>query len=208
MGLCLRLSSLARIGAARAPRTTAVRFACSWMGPRPWDGHYAVAGCHVRRWFLDAPPCDSPLGASRFDPLRAVEDVLHLESERLAIDLRGAPSYLVASSARPERARFRWSGPFPWESAAGDIAWERSNCWASTDLGDPEAWLPLAPRQFTLLCMLRAAAARHIARATFVRRSTELFEVEPDLAHEWFDEPHRSIRDLLEPRRPAERRGG
>ncbi len=209
MGLRLRLASLARIGAAPAPCTIAVRFACSWMGPRPWDGHYAVAGYHLRRWFLDAPRSDSPLvSSSRFDPLRAVEDVLHLESERLAIDLRGAPSYLIASNARPERARFRWSGPFPWESAAGDIAWERSNCWASTDPGDPEAWLPLAPRQFTLLAMLRAAAAGHIARDTFVRRSTELFEVEPDLAHEWFDEPHRSVRDLLEPRRPAERRGG
>lgn len=206
MGLCLRLASLARAG---APATIAVRFACSWMGPRPWDGRYVVAGFHTRRWFLDVPRSDSALaGAPRFDPLRAVEDVLHLESERLAIDMRGAPSYLVASSARPERPRFRWSGPFPWESAAGDIAWERSNCWASTDPGDPEAWLPLAPRQFTLLAMLRAAAAGRLARDLFVRRSTDLFEVEPDLAHDWFHEPHRSIRDLLEPRLPSERRGG
>ncbi len=207
MGLRLRLGSIARVSAS--PATIAVSFACSWMGPRPWDGSYAVAGYHMRRWFLDAPRSDSPLtSVSRFDPVRAVEDVLHLESERLAIDMRGAPCYLVASSARSERARFRWTGPFPWESAAGDIAWERSNCWASTDPGDPEAWLPLAPRQFTLLAMLRAAAAGHIPRELFVRRSTDLFEVDADLAHDWFDEPDRSIRDLVEPRRPSERRGG
>jgi len=207
MGLRLRLSSLTRVAAPLS--TIAVRFACSWMGPRPWDGSYAVAGYHVRRWFLDAPRSDAPLTvSSRFCPLRAVEDVLHIESERLAIDMRGAPSYLVASSARPERARFRWSGPFPWESAAGDIAWERSNCWASTDPGDPEAWVPLAPRQFTLLAMLRATAAGRIPRDLFVRRSTDLFEVDPDLARHWFDEPDRSIRDLLEPRRPSERRDG
>lgn len=206
-GLRLRLPSLARDGAPSSS-IVAVRFACSWMGPRPWDGRYAAAGRHLRRWFLDAPPCDSPLGGERrFDPLRALEDVLHIESERLAVDLHGAPSYLVASGARPERVRFRWSGPFPWEREAGDIAWERSNCWASGDPADPEAWLPLAPRQFTLLTMLRAAAAGRLRRELFVRRAGDLFEVEPELAGDWFGEPHRTIRDLLEPRRPAERRG-
>jgi len=201
-------------GRARQAHTVvAVQFTCSWMRFDPCHQAYLPTGWQVRRWFVDAPePAAAPEPAlapaldsvRRFDARLAVEEMLHIESERLAAQEPGEPSYLIGADARPEPVRLRWRGPLPWEVAAGEIEWERSNCWASPDPSDPEAWVPLAPRQFTLLALMRAAAAGRLSRDRFVRRAARLCDVAPDLAADWHAQPARTMRDLLEPRHPAE----
>jgi hypothetical protein len=203
VGLMSRL--VRRLRAARREeedRVLAVRFACSWVRLHPWHQVYMAPLWQIRRWYLDAP-AGMAMGRS-FDPGRAIEEVLHIESERLAAADPGVPGYLVGSNATSEVVRMRRGGPPAWEAAALDIRWERSNCWATPDPGDPEAWVPLSPRQFTLLALVRAAAAGRVDGGRSARAAARMFAVEASVARAWFEDPARTVREMLDPRRPAE----